>query len=239
MTDTANGTVEDTAKDTVFFPGAGSFGREFQLLVDVLKPAAWLIKYPGRYGRGFGIPAESFDGVVQACADQIASKTPGRPVLFGHSFGAYVAYATALRLQETGIGVGALVAVGASAPRHLEVSEQATGTPSDAAKYLDLVDPSALADVPSEDWREIVAEAAVHDLRLLRQFDTGSSASIHCPILAARGIADPLTTDLGVGEWEGYTDSTFSLCIFPGGHSDLLRSPACTSWIREILDSFS
>jgi surfactin synthase thioesterase subunit len=231
--------MNDITRSTVFFPGAGSFGSEFQLLVDALKPAAWLVKYPGRYGTDFGVPAESFDGVVRACTKQIASRAPARPVLFGHSFGAYVAYATALRLQEAGIEVSALVAVGASAPGQLEVPEQATGTPSDAATYLDRVDPSALADATSDDWREVVAETAVHDLRLLMQFDAASSTSVHCPILAVRGDADPLTSDAAVAEWEQSTDGVFSLHIFPGGHSDFLRSPACTSWIREILDSFN
>lgn len=231
--------MNDAARSTVFFPGAGSFGREFQLLVDTLKPAAWLVRYPGRYGRDFGTPAESFDGVVLACAEQIASRAPARPVLFGHSFGAYVAYATALRLQEADTGISALVAVGACAPRCVEVSEQVTGTPSDAARYLDSIDPSALADAPSDDWREVVAETAVHDLRLLRQFDADSSTSVHCPILAARGNADPLTSDAAVGEWEHYTDGIFSLRIFPGGHSDFLRSSACASWIHDIRDSFN
>jgi surfactin synthase thioesterase subunit len=231
--------MNDVPRCTVFFPGAGSFGSEFQLLVDALRPAAWLVRYPGRYGRDFGVPAESFDGVVRACTEQIGRRAPARPVLFGHSFGAYVAYATALRLQEAGIGVSALVAVGACAPGRLEVSEQATGTPSDAAKYLDSIDPSALADAPSDDWREVVVETAVHDLRLLKQFDVTSSTSVHCPILAVRGAADPLTSDAGVGEWRHFTDGVFALRVLPGGHSDFLRSPACTSWIREVRDSFN
>lgn len=223
---------------TVFFPGAGSFGSEFRLLMAELRPAAWLVRYPGRYGRDFGVPAESFDGVVQACAEQIASRAPECPVLFGHSFGAYVAYATSLRLQEAGIGVRALVAVGACAPGRLEVPERATGTPSDAARYLASVDPSALADAPSDDWREVVAATAAHDLRLLRQFDVASSAGLHCPILAVRGDADPLTSDEGIGEWKHHTDGAFSWLIYPGGHSDVLRSPACTSLIREIRNSW-
>jgi len=223
---------------TVFFPGAGSFGREFQALVDTLGPAAWLVRYPGRYGRDFGVPAESFDGVVRACAEQIARRAPARPVLVGHSFGAYVAYATAVRLREAGTEVCALVAAGASAPGRLQVPEQATGTPAGAARYLDGVDPRALADAPSDDWREVVAETAMRDLRLLRQFDAASSSGLRCPILTARGEADPLTSDAGVGEWEHATAGAFSLRVFPGGHSDFLRSPACLSWIREIRASF-
>ena len=228
--------MSEVTRSTVFFPGAGSFGSEFRLLVDALGPAAWLVKYPGRYGRDSGVPAESFDAVVRACTDQIATRALDRPLLFGHSFGAYVAYATVSRLQEAGTGVSALVAAGACAPGRLEVSDRATGTPSDAAAYLDSVDPSALAGAPSDDWREVVVETAVQDLRLLRQFDAASSTGVHCPILAVRGAADPLTSDSGLGEWAHFTDGVFSLRVFPGGHSDFLRSPACTSWVREVRD---
>src|ERR1700722_4222949 len=131
--------MNEAARSAVFFPGAGSFGREFRLLVDELKPAAWLVRYPGRYGRDFGTPAESFDEVVLACTEQVTSRAPAPPVLFGHSFGAYVAFA--LKRQETATGVGALVTVGACAPGRFEVSEQATGTPSEAVRYLESVDP--------------------------------------------------------------------------------------------------
>jgi surfactin synthase thioesterase subunit len=124
------------------------------------------------------------------------------------------------------------------------VPEQAAATPADAARYLASVDPGALADAPSDDWREVVAATAAHDLRLLRQFVTASSdtasfgiassVSLRCPVLAVRGDADPLTSDDGIGEWKHYTDGAFSWLVFPGGHSDVLRSPACTSLIREI-----
>lgn len=230
--------LNDISRGTVFFPGAGSFGSEFQLLADALGPAAWVVRYPGRYGRDFGSPAQSFDAVVLACAEQIASRAEADPLLFGHSFGAYVAYATASRLQEEGIGVLALVVAGATAPGCLAVPEQATGTPAGTAAYLDSIDPSTLADAPSDDWREVVAETALGDLCLLRQFDAGSCASVRCPVLAARGDADPLTSDAGLGDWAHHTDREFSWRTFPGGHSDFLRTSACASWVQGIRNDF-
>jgi surfactin synthase thioesterase subunit len=223
---------------TVFFPGAGSFGTEFRPLVDALEPTAWLVKYPGRSGRDFGTPAESFDALVRACAEQVRSQRPVRPVLFGHSFGAYVAYATVLALQEAGTEVSALVVVGARAPGRLEVSEQALSSLSGAVAYLDGVDPSTLADAPSDDWREVVVETAMQDLRLLKQFAAASFARVRCPILAACGDADPLTSATEASEWQHSGEQAFSLRTFPGGHSDFLRSPGCLSWAREIRRSF-
>jgi surfactin synthase thioesterase subunit len=226
--------LNDVSRGIVFFPGAGSFGSEFQLLADALGPAAWVVRYPGRHGRDFGSPAKSFDAVALACAEQISGRTKTNPLLIGHSFGAYVAYATAARLQTQGIGVSALVVVGATAPGCLAVPEQATGTPAGTAAYLDSIDPSTLADAPSDDWREIVAEAALGDLRLLRQFEAGSRVRVRCRVLAARGDADPLTSDAGLGGWANHTNGEFSWRTFPGGHSDFLRTAACVSWVQGI-----
>lgn len=229
--------------ETVFFPGAGSFGSEFQFLAETLGSTAWTVKYPGRFGKGFGVPAESFDALVQACTEQITARDPAPKsvVLFGHSFGSYVAYSTALRLhEESAMRVTALVVAGAVAPGQMEVPDQAVGSIEDAMKYLDAIDPTMLAEAPSDDWREIVAETAITDLRLLKQFAQGSStATVACPILAARGDADPLTTEAGLDEWARSTNGAFLRRAFPGGHSEFLSTPVCASWMHEITDRFA
>jgi surfactin synthase thioesterase subunit len=197
----------------ICFPGAGSFGAEFAAVT-----GARVMRYPGRHGRDFGVPAGSFEEVVSACVDQLSRRAPQRPVLLGHSFGAYVAYAVAGRLPE----VAALVVVGASA--RPEVPRLAGA--AEVAAYLDRVDPSALAGVPSPEWREIVVAAAAADLRLLRSFDPAGHPVLGCPVLAARGQDDPLTSDAGLDGWAPRTTGPFTRQVFPGGHSDLLRSAA-------------
>ncbi|GIF12956.1 thioesterase II family protein [Actinoplanes teichomyceticus] len=197
---------------TFFFPGAGSFGGE--------TPAgAVLIRYPGRYGRGFGVPAPSFDAVVDACLAQLARRAGTPPTLVGHSYGAYVAYATAARLGQ----VAGLVVIGANAPARHEVAADALRDP---AGYLQRVDPQALADVPSPEWRDIVAETTAQDLRLLTEFDPAAVAPLSCPVLAVRGESDPLTSDEGIGAWRSCTGGAFTARTLPGGHSTVLRDPS-------------
>jgi surfactin synthase thioesterase subunit len=210
----------------VLFPGAGSFGGELQPLVAALGEGCRVVRYPGRFGRGFGVPADSFEELVSACAEQI---TWPAPVLVGHSFGAYVAFATASRLRQP----AGLVVVGAAAPALHTVSEQATRSPEDAARYLAGVDPSALANAPSDEWREIVAETVVQDLRLLTRFDP-ATAPVSCPIHAARGSFDPLTTDASMRAWQHSTKGAFTQRTFPGGHSDLLGTDAFAGWLRDL-----
>ncbi|RCH67763.1 alpha/beta fold hydrolase [Streptomyces sp. SDr-06] len=225
--------------DSVFFPGAGSFGGEFRPLTQALGPASWMVGYPGRHGRGFGVPAASFDAVVGACADQIVQRAAGPPLLFGHSYGAYVACATAAHLGETGVEVASLVVVGAAAPDRLELPDRAASSPAEAAAYLTRIDPGMLAEAPSEEWRDLVAETTAQDLSLLGGFDPAEVAVLRCPVLAARGAEDPLTSDATIAEWQHVTTGPFAQRTFPGGHSDLLRSPDCAKWLRDSWQAVS
>lgn len=224
------------SRDTVLFPGAGSFGGELRPLTDALDPTGRVVRYPGRQGRDFGIPADSFDDVVRACAVQVTERGGASPVLFGHSLGAYVAYATAVRLRRTGVDVAALAVVGAAGPTVMSVPDVTVDSPAAAAAYLDGIDPSLLKDAPSDEWRQVIAETVLADLRLLDQFRMDPDATLPCPVYAARGDTDPLTTDESAAEWARVTDSTFSFKTFPGGHSDVLGAPACATWLRDICD---
>jgi len=221
---------------TVLFPGAGSFGGEFRPLLDRFGPAASMVRYPGRSGRNFGIPAPSFELLVLSCRDQVVAGSAGRTVLFGHSFGAYVAYATALELHRAGQRIAALVVSGADAPSRLSVPESVTGSPAATRSYLEGVDPELLAEAPSDDWRDIVVETVAQDLRLLGEFDTGAAGRLSCPVFAVRGAGDPISSDEGLADWRQNTDGDVRTRRFDGGHSDFLRSAACADWYRQLCD---
>ena len=215
----------------VAFPGAGSFGSEFGPLLRELKPTAWLARYPGRFGRDFGTAAGSFEELVLACATQVTCRKLVRPVLLGHSFGAYVAYATAARLQKDGAELSALVVVGATAPELFTIPEVATRSRSGTAAYLDDIDPVLVPGESSSDWRDVVVDMAYQDLRLLGGFDSADYEMLRCPIFAVRGEEDPLTSDAGIAEWAENTSDTCSRLVFPGGHSDFLGSAEFVSWV--------
>ncbi|MEU9303166.1 alpha/beta fold hydrolase [Streptomyces sp. NPDC048269] len=220
----------------VVFPGAGSFGGELLPLLRDVGPAAWLARYPGRFGKDVGKPAGSFEEIVQSCVAQVTRRQVAGSVLVGHSFGAYVARATAARLEEMGAGVSALVVVGATAPELLTVPESATRSPSGTAAFFNEIDPGLIPGEASDEWRDIVLETAMQDLRLLKDFTARASgyAEVRCPVFAARGEADPLTSTSGIGRWAGTTSAACVHRVFPGGHSDVLRSPEFTSWLVDV-----
>ncbi|HEY0640145.1 MAG TPA: alpha/beta fold hydrolase [Pseudonocardiaceae bacterium] len=219
----------------VFFPGAGSFGNEFRKMVPALGCSAFVARYPGRHGRDFGIPAESFDALVGSCVDQVTAQAGELPVLAGHSFGAYVAFATALRLQEAGRPVGALAVSGAASPGPVIVPAAAAGAPNQVAAYLTSVDPALLTAAPSPDWRDVIIGTTADDMRLLRGYEPGRTV-LNAPLHAAHGAEDPLTAGAGVAAWRSRAGTGFSARVFPGGHSDFLGTPDWLSWINGIRD---
>lgn len=217
----------------VVFPGAGSFGSELRPMIRELAPSAWLARYPGRFGKDSGSAAGSFEEIVQSCVRQVRRLQSARPVLIGHSFGAYVAYAAATELEQLGTEISALVVVGATAPALLTVPESATRNRSDTEAYLEGID-TGLVSGQSDEWREIVLDTVMQDLRLLMEFTASEHRQVRCPIFAARGEEDPLTSADGIGEWAGATANGCTRKVFPGGHSDLLHSPEFVSWLREV-----
>lgn len=216
--------------DIAILPGAGSFGGELRPLMSAFEPSAWLVCYPGRFGRDFGRPASSFDQVVRSCVEQVMARRVTRPVLVGHSFGAYVAFAAAAELEQLATEPAAVVVAGAMPPHLFSVSESVTGSREDLAAYLDEMNPEFNS---SGEWREVIIDAAMSDLTLLREFDPARSGPLGCAILAARGETDPLTTTAGLAEWGRATRADFAHRVFPGGHTDLLSNAAFLAWLRE------
>jgi surfactin synthase thioesterase subunit len=226
-------------RDVVAFPGAGSFGQEFRLLRNRLAGDARLValQYPGRTGPDQGTPATSFGDLVAACVSRARERSLAGCVLAGHSFGAYVAYATASALEAAGTVVDALVVVGANAPDRLSLPEDAVRTREGAWEFLTGIGEDVVGPVPDEEWREIVMETAWRDLVLLSEFPGPAPARLHGPVLAVRGQDDPLTAEDRMSGWADTTDGEFALVSLPGGHSDVLAAPAFLDRMAALVTS--
>ncbi|MEU6731746.1 alpha/beta fold hydrolase [Streptomyces physcomitrii] len=222
-------------RDVVAFPGAGAFGSEFRALRDALPPGTRLLalQYPGRAAAPPG--PDSFEALVTACATRIRA-LPGPPrVLLGHSFGAFLAYATAAALQATGTEAAALVVVGADAPDRVRLPVEAARSREATRAYLEGLGEDVLGQVPDEEWRAIAVDTAWWDLALLTAFPGPAGVRLRCPVLAVRGREDPITADERIAAWAGTTTGGFASAALPGGHTDVLASPEFLARVNAVV----
>lgn len=219
----------------VAFPGAGGFGGEFRTLRGALPSGSRLValQYPGRDDEQPG--ETSFDDLVAACAARIREPSGSGCVLLGHSFGAFVAYATASALEAAGTEVAALVVVGADAPDRVTLPVEAARSREATRAYLDGIGDDVLGQAPNDEWRAIVVDAAWRDLVVLAGFPGPAGEKLRCPVLAVRGRADPVTADDRMAAWADTTAGGFTSASLPGGHTDVMSSPEFLDRVSAIV----
>ncbi|MFB9235709.1 thioesterase II family protein [Plantactinospora siamensis] len=212
----------------VCFPHAGGSAAAYRGWTALLPPSVRLtaIQYSGRQDRMHEVMPASMDEL----ADEVAlalSRYADPLLLFGHSFGATVAFEVARRLQRWGPGpVEHLVVSGRPGPRaqprtakHLWTDDEIW----DDMLRLGGVD-RELAGVPT--LRELVLPALRRDYLIIETYGPAPDATVCCPITAFLGADDP-EVDRGQAEaWARSTTGAFRLRVFEGAHFYLSARPA-------------
>lgn len=196
--------------------GTADFFRDwprcFSAAVQVLA-----VQYPG-HGDRIG---ERCLADVEVLSKQLAQETerlgPGRLILFGHSFGAAVAFEAAVRLTERGTPPRAVLISARVAPRH-----EAGGTVhrrSDDALWDEAV---RLGGTPPEiatdaEWREMLTPALRADFRASETYRP-SRGRLPCPLTIMVGEDDAGLPRAQVSDWQEYTESQFAVRVLSGGH---------------------
>ncbi|MEV1047018.1 alpha/beta fold hydrolase [Streptomyces sp. NPDC049916] len=235
------------AHTLVCFPHAGGSASYYHGLSAALDPDVEMlvIQYPGRENRLFEKPVDAVGALADAVADALAARLgeDRRPVLFGHSMGAVVAFETGRRLERTGV----------AAPRHLVVS--ACSAPSDRPGSVRLVDEQPDADVLARimglggtahgvgedaELLTLVLPAIRADLAALESYRAADGAAVHCPVTVLVADQDPEVRPERAGLWGRHAASGepevhvfegdhFYLRERPGRFLDLLQETARTS----------
>ncbi|MCS7483566.1 thioesterase II family protein [Umezawaea endophytica] len=174
---------------------------------------------------------EPFHADVAAAADDLTGKIarslgPSDQVsLFGHSFGAVLAFEVARRLVDF------------RPPLHLVVSGSAnpvTPLPREAA---DLDDDQFVARVEKlagythpaladPDLRDIVLPALRHDVALHESYVAQDLRPIPVPITVVRGADDHIVSRQDCEEWAVATSDRCDQVELPGGHMYLVDDPS-------------
>lgn len=145
----------------------------------------------------------------------------GAEMIYGHSFGARLAFEIARLLRPE------------AAPRLLILSCLGPEPPAADGAPLDGQDADLLAR-HARDWHGVAADSAAwdrllpglrHDLSLLAGAGPVNGAPLDIPILVIGGREDPFADPQSLIAWQAHTTGRFTLSLLPGGHMPFRNDP--------------
>ncbi|MGJ7907803.1 thioesterase II family protein [Actinopolyspora sp. H202] len=232
-------TPPDRARTLVVcFPHSGGWAESFstwreytcRLDGDAESPSVELlaIQYPGHGDRIAEEPETDVRVMAEAISAELAALDPVRSLLFGHSFGAMVAYETARLLERAGTAPAALGVSGARAPSVAPaVSRKVAALPDERlwqrVTELGGLDPS-LGEDP--ELRGLLLSALRADITAHGRYVSDPPVGrLGVDIRCYLGSEDPLVPcDVGP-EWAAWTTGTLATRVRRGGHFHLFENP--------------
>ena len=207
----------------ICFPYAGAGPSAFRTWSSALPEAVELrvLQLPGRSFRYKEPPLCQ----MQSLVDSVHSLVHGledRPLaLFGHSFGAIVAFEVARRIHRLGPD---------TIPAHLFVSGHvAPQIPNPNTQLHHLPDAEFLSELralngipsamlESQELVQFVLPGLRGDFLLLESYQYRDDTPLSCPITSFQGSNDPRTSGPGISAWKAQTKGRFSCRTLPGDH---------------------
>jgi surfactin synthase thioesterase subunit len=177
------------------------------------------VELPGRGARLLEPLAADWEDLIGTLACEIAGDIRGPYALFGHSFGALVAFEIAHAVRERDLAMpGALIVSGAHAPsrrdnRRFEQLESDDALRAELRR-LNGTDAAALA---STELMDLILPVLRADFRLCGQYHRRDRQPLALPVHVLAGTADETTPDT-LAAWRQETAAEFTLDYFDGDH---------------------
>jgi surfactin synthase thioesterase subunit len=158
---------------------------------------------------------------------ELAAAADGPYVLFGHSFGALVAFELAHRLAATAAGPPlALVVSGRNAPAVAHPLAALHDAPTPALLHgLRALQGTLPAVEQSPELLEVFLPPLRADLRMTETYRRPELPPLSCPVQVVAGDLDPVVDDAGLAAWQDETTGPCRVRRVRGGHM-ILDSPA-------------
>ncbi len=176
------------------------------------------VQLPGRDAR----MAEPPPTAVGAVADEVAAliaTAPTRPLLFGHSMGAIIAFEVARRLQALGRPAAHLFVSGRPAPTITRPRSPVSSLPR--AEFLRvLLDYGAVAAeiLRHHELLDLLLPTMRADFAMIESYTCLDGPRLTCPVLGWCGADDPDVAPAAMAGWADQTSAEFELRSRPGGH---------------------
>lgn len=195
--------------------GASMYRRWAQLLPEL---EIWAVNYPGRETL-HGLPfASGVDEILGLLMDQGSIWQDKPLVLYGHSFGAIMAFVTALNLQRAGVAAEAVMVSARRAP-FLPAAE----TYGDLSDNQFLVQLDRMGGVPATirndpDMMAFYTPIIRADLQLNDRAQTTVDDMIDCPLFVFSARLDRVANADELAAWRQCTRGRFMHRVCEGGH---------------------
>ncbi|MFC3961463.1 thioesterase II family protein [Nocardia jiangsuensis] len=204
----------------VCFHHAGGSAGSFQSLAKAFGDGIEItaMQSPGRQERrrepcltGLG---DIVEGVLPAVVD-----LGDRPIaLFGHSFGAVVAFEVARELPAAGIRPQHLFVSGRRAPSRRRLENVHRRTDAEIRTELRLLGGPGVALLDDDEVAREFLPAIRSDYRAVETHVVAPDARVDCALTALVGDHDPRATVDEARAWRVHTTASFELKVFGGGH---------------------
>jgi len=206
----------------MIFPHAGAGAAAYRGLAqeqaEVFHPA--IVRLPGREQRLHEPLFRSMGALVRALVPALWPRLVARPVLYGHSMGALVAFEVARYARDVCgaepacIVVSGCAAPGTRAPRLLRYQF------SDDDLWQSVCDLNGMPDEIARDqaMRDMLLPALRADFEVCDTYAYSPGVPLTCPVVAFAGHADPEVAPAEMAGWAEETTGPFRHCTMPGHH---------------------
>ncbi|MEU6852924.1 alpha/beta fold hydrolase [Actinacidiphila alni] len=178
------------------------------------------VDLPGHGSRRREPPAQDIGALARALAAELAPGIEGPYALYGHSFGAVVAFELAHRLSElTGPPV-ALIVSGRNSPRTPHTLPPLYDAPAaELLRGLRTLDGSLPAIEDSPELLDLFLPPLRADLRMTETYRRPARLPLlSCPVHVFAGDLDPIVDEAGLAAWAAETTGPCRVGTLRGGH---------------------
>jgi len=194
---------------------------------------------PGREYRVREDPARTLDELISPLAQAIAALADRPLLVFGHSFGALLAYEVVDWLCANYLiapDVVHLVVSGRVAPHITSNAPRLSHLPAREVVFrvaeLHRNIPVTLLEEP--DYVAMMGRALQADLQITENYTWRERPPLPCPVTALGGLSDPVVSVAEIEAWERHAGGGFECRLFPGGHF-YFRTPAGQQSLLEVI----
>lgn len=176
------------------------------------------VQLPGRGARLTEPPAERITAVADVLTKLIAG-APTRPLLFGHSMGAIIAFEIARRLQARGHATKLLFVSGRPAPTIVRPEHAVSTLPR--PQLIGVLRDYGCAEeeiLVNAELLDLLIPCIRADFAIIERYRYSSGTLLTCPIHAWCGDRDPEVPPEAMRGWSAETTGPFTLTTLSGAH---------------------